>query len=274
MEVFNGIDPTAPKRLGQIDTPGEARSVEVSEGDVFVADGTAGLTVRPSLERRENQEIQFVAPPTNLGVDAAPVPIQATSSRGLPVSLTVLDGLGRLADGRLDMLGFGSVWIRAASEGNDVYAPAAAYHRVASDEPSDPVAKWIAFDYPNVPDALRGRLDDPDGDGASNESEWFFETNPTVYSLTHGRIEIRQILWDRDRQWLYVFLTGYQQVPGPSVLANLQVKTNLATSDWIPVQSEWLVYLTRGLGVRLPMVPSSSLIFRVAAPPSSTSVGQ
>ncbi|MCC7377684.1 MAG: hypothetical protein IT581_23685 [Verrucomicrobiales bacterium] len=274
VEVFDVTDPKAPKRIGQIDTPGEAHSVEVNEGDVFVADGTAGLTVRPGLERRERQQIQFVAPPAVLGVDAEPVAVRATSNQGLPVSLTVLDGPGRFDEGRLDMLGFGNVWIRAASEGDDVYAPAVAFHRVASDEPSDPVAKWIAFEYPNVPDAFRGRLDDADGDGASNESEWFFGTNPMVHSLAHGRIKILQVFKDGDRQWLDISLTSLKLMPS-SGLGNLQYKTNLAGGDWLTIQPEWLVPASTGAAIKFPMFPSSSLIFRAAAPPSSLpSAGQ
>ncbi len=45
MEIFSLIDPTQPVRIGEIATPGEARSIAVDGDTAYIADGSAGVHV-------------------------------------------------------------------------------------------------------------------------------------------------------------------------------------------------------------------------------------
>lgn len=51
--------------------------------------------------------------PREVVLGDAPLEISAASSSGLPVSIIVLDGPGRIVDGRLEALGYGSITLRA-----------------------------------------------------------------------------------------------------------------------------------------------------------------
>lgn len=78
-------------------------------------------TVTRSFSKRE-QSIVFE--PVDVSYGSSPVTLVATASSGLPVRLSILQGIGSLVDNRL--LGFkpGVLVIEAEQAGNDTYAPA------------------------------------------------------------------------------------------------------------------------------------------------------
>jgi len=155
---------------------------------IYVSDGAAGMTILRFDDRKKAQSITFDALPT-LAVDEPPFAIQAHSSSGLPVEFSVPSGPGIIENGLFRTTGFGVGWIRAEQKGDAEFRPESSYAYFQK-IPADPWEAWFAINYPEVPSGKRGAKDDADGDGASNEVEKAFGTDPTIGSPTHGRLSV------------------------------------------------------------------------------------
>ncbi len=110
-------------------------SLNVTEG-VHVTDGIskiAGLTlnitetvaVTDALQNIPGKLSQTITPSFigNRAYGDAPFSVSATSSSGLPVTVTVLSGPAVLTNGKLDLTGAGTVIVGYSQAGNATYAP-------------------------------------------------------------------------------------------------------------------------------------------------------
>ena len=86
------------------------------------AAATADLTVAAG---KSTQQITFVSPPTSVAVGQS-VRVQATSSVGLPVAISVLSGPGLVAGDSVTATGLGTIVVRATQAGNGAYSAAVA----------------------------------------------------------------------------------------------------------------------------------------------------
>ncbi len=128
---FVNNDTLATATSGQpVLTPSTTSTATLGPIPILIAKGTftapnyaptfvpGTLTVIPG----EAQMIQFAAPPST-AVYGTTIPLSATASSGLPVTLTV-KGPGKLVGSSVEVVGVGTVTVTASQGGNDVYAAA------------------------------------------------------------------------------------------------------------------------------------------------------
>ncbi len=87
------------------------------------AESVVGIPVRVVMLKAQTLDLQGGLGLVHLGPG---VPIEGKSNSGLPVTLSIISGLGRLEVGQLIPTGGGVVRIRATQVGNDNWAPAEA----------------------------------------------------------------------------------------------------------------------------------------------------
>ncbi len=123
LKAIDLTDPANPMLVGHYDTGGTARGMRVEGNLIYVAAGEAGLQI---FEYKEGfpQTIQLQLP--------AEVPFQsnplmvATTTSGLPLTLSVLSGPGSVVNNQLLLNGLGPVTVRVDQAGNDDFLPATA----------------------------------------------------------------------------------------------------------------------------------------------------
>ena len=139
----------------------------------------------------------------------------ASASSGLEASYRLVSGPAVLTNGHwLVLTGVGTVTVRAEQAGNEMFAPAAAVERTF--QVTAPlsfealVAGWIVANYPGIPEAQRGPLADPDGDGAPNGLEYFLGGNPGLSEAGAGRLSPGLVAAEPDggRCWVMAFSLG------------------------------------------------------------------
>ncbi|MFN0068653.1 MAG: hypothetical protein ACKVYV_13580 [Limisphaerales bacterium] len=120
--VFDLTAPAAPVLLAGTDTPGVARRVAVLGRAAAVADDVGGLRL-VKIEDRIRQSLEFALWPFAVATDA-PVLLEAKASSGLPVTFRVLSGPARVAGGRIEFTGAGTVVVRATQAGDQLFSVA------------------------------------------------------------------------------------------------------------------------------------------------------
>jgi len=216
--------------------------LKVVKNLIYVSDGAAGMTILRFDDRKKAQSITFDALPT-LAVDEPPFAIQAHSSSGLPVEFSVPSGPGIIENGLFRTTGFGVGWIRAEQKGDAEFRPESSYAYFQK-IPADPWEAWFAINYPEVPFGKRGAKDDADGDGASNEVEKAFGTDPTIGSPTHGRLSVlsaQRDPWEGVRSVMvrlgvnaasYFPSIYFPRYPRKTGTVRLQFRSPESTNDW------------------------------------------
>lgn len=111
----------APKSLQATHFTSEDKAsvADVNGRTVTLAMGVSGLRVFQLTGRTEQRLHLDVPSPVALG--RGPVPILATASSGLPVTVSVVDGPAHVTDGKLVATNYGPVTLRADQPGNDAY---------------------------------------------------------------------------------------------------------------------------------------------------------
>lgn len=87
------------------------------------------------------QTINFAALPATVTYGAAPIPLSASSSSGLPVSFSVVSGPASISGSTLTITGGGTVVVAANQAGNSTYGPAQAAQTLIV-QPAQPTITW------------------------------------------------------------------------------------------------------------------------------------
>ncbi len=119
------------------------------------------------------------------------IPLIASASSGLPVSLRVTSGPATLEGGALVLTGPGVVTLRAEQSGNTHYLPATPIERTfvaTTDFVSWRLQQWSPAELSN--DAIAGAAADPDGDEFSNLLEYALGSDPNA--TEHGPLAAPQ----------------------------------------------------------------------------------
>lgn len=87
------------------------------------------------------QTINFAALPGTVTYGAAPIPLSASSSSGLPVSFSVVSGPAAINGSTLTITGGGTVVVAANQAGNSTYGPAQATQTLIV-QPAQPTITW------------------------------------------------------------------------------------------------------------------------------------
>jgi len=83
------------------------------------------------------QSINFTTPPAQVIYGVTNIPLAATASSGLPVTLTVVSGPGVIVAGpALQVIGAGTITVTASQAGNSVYGPAPSVNQTITVNPA------------------------------------------------------------------------------------------------------------------------------------------
>ncbi len=126
----------------------------VQAGDENFLPGSADLAFTAA---KRTQSIAFPALPA-LDTAAAPLPLTASASSGLPVVYSVVVGPAVVADGTLRVTGPGTVIVRAAQPGNDTFNAAPEVTRTVTVSPA-PAAVAVPAPDPAVPPAVAANVE-------------------------------------------------------------------------------------------------------------------
>lgn len=156
IEVFDVSNPSAVIRLNEWNAAVNYPPVFViEEGKAYVATQQTGLDVI-QLRRGFPQNIEFHFSGPMLFTNA-PINLGGRSSSGLPLSIKVLSGPGRIADDQLILTSTGTVVVRVEQRGNDLYLPAKPIERPIEVRSNQEI-HWPASDFgplaPGVPYAM------------------------------------------------------------------------------------------------------------------------
>ena len=110
-----------------ISSAGTFTIIASNAGNLSYSSASATLTITA----RNSQTITF-SPPSSVQFNASPVILNATSTSGLAVSLTVVSGPASINGTTLSTTGVGNVIIRASQEGNASFTPAPSVDRTIS----------------------------------------------------------------------------------------------------------------------------------------------
>ncbi len=124
LEVLDLSDPTRPISIGSFNTIGFSLAVQVVGNLAFLADGSGGLQV-VELRIGQPQSLGWNFP-AELFFTGLPLPLNATTTSGLPLSYSVLNGPATVAGDQLMVTGTGRITVRVQQPGDTAYASATA----------------------------------------------------------------------------------------------------------------------------------------------------
>lgn len=154
--VFDVSNPSAVIRLNEWATEGSKYPIFLVEaGKAYVATHLNGMDVL-QLRRgfRQDVEFDFSGP---LAFTNAPLPLGTSSTSGLPLSIRVVSGPGRIENDHLILTNVGTVVVRVEHPGNDLYLPATPVERTIEVRSNQEI-HWPTSDFgplaPGVPYAM------------------------------------------------------------------------------------------------------------------------
>jgi hypothetical protein len=238
LRILDVSDPANVVRIGGFGAKGDTWGAQVVGTAAYVADGQWGFAIL-ELKTKFTQTLTF-EPLADMPANAPPFALQAVATSGQDVSYRVVSGPAVITNGHwLVLTGVGTVTVRAEQPGNELFAPAVAVERTfeitAPPSLEALVRAWIAASYPEIPEAQRGPLADPDGDGAPNGLEHFFGGNPTLAEVGACRLPAGAVLTEPDgtRYWVTTFSVG-PDVPD-SLPWTIEQADDLTQPVWTPL---------------------------------------
>lgn len=135
LQLFDVRNPADPIPVGAVSTGGPAYAVRVDGNYAFVANETYGDTFVPAFQifdltfgYRQTLELRL---PAQLPFQAQPIASVAVADSDLPVTLSVLKGIGdipraTIVNNQLVLNGLGQLTLHAEQPGNDLFLPATA----------------------------------------------------------------------------------------------------------------------------------------------------
>lgn len=124
LEVFDLSDPTRPVSIGRFDTIGYSLAVQVVGNLAFLADGSGGLQI-VELSIGQPQSLSWNVP-DGLAFTGLPLALNATTTSGLPLNYSVLNGPATVAGDQLVVTGTGRITVRVQQPGDTAFASATA----------------------------------------------------------------------------------------------------------------------------------------------------
>jgi hypothetical protein len=221
--------------------------VNVSNSVGSALSNPAVLTVN-----RLAQTISFTGP-ADQGYTRTPIALSATATSSLPVVFSLLGGPATLEGNQLRLTGAGTVTVRAAQAGNDIFAAAPVVDRAFSVTAN--LALWADghFTPTEIADPdVSGPLTDPDGDGLSNLVEYALGLDPRSVSTFAPGVAAT------NDDWLFTYTRPALR---PDLVYSVEVSTDLTgwTADPVTHQrtaqlestEEWRAAVPRSAGPRL-----------------------
>ena len=160
-------------------------AIALSDGDLFdvVVTNTLGTTTSGSASLFVSKLAQFISfsTPRAKTYGDAPFPLIATSTSGLSVRFSVLDGPGSILGTTLSLTGIGTVSVRASQAGNDTYYAASNMESNIEVLPSFSSWRELNFTLAELADLSRSGPNAVYGqDGVSNLVKYALGLNPKV----------------------------------------------------------------------------------------------
>lgn len=185
-----------------------------------------GLQIGTPLTTGNLPQVIDFPTPANLRFSLEPIPLVASASSGLPVTLQVTAGPASLTASSLVATGTGSVTVVASQPGNSIHLPAEPVVRTFTILPG--VDSWRAawFTPAELGNPTIGDLHaDPDGDGRVNLIEYALGSSP--FLKAGPPLEIQE----EGDAWLIRFSRPTGGVPGVEVIVEITTDHNI----WNPV---------------------------------------
>jgi hypothetical protein len=191
----------------------------------FEGNSSGILTIAPAT-----QTISF-APPASIPYDGVPLTLVATSSAGLPVTLTVTSGPANIVGTTLIPFGAGNVAVRASQPGNGNFtaAPDVAAIIVVTSHFQQSWWREHFFTAAELADpAVSGPLADPDGDGLVNLVEFSMNLDPKATDRERNLCVYQELKYQDGQRYPAMIIR--RRIDHPDLDSTVEATTDL--TNW------------------------------------------
>jgi hypothetical protein len=187
--------------------------------------GSASATM---VIEKITQTINF-PPLADFPLDGASLNLSASSSSGLPVSFSLLNGSANLAGNVITPSSSGIITIRASQAGDSFFLPANDIERTVTITRSYNNSLWRKTSFSStqlLDELISGDQADPDGDDFSNLIEYATKTNPLVSNRASPPVIVSKVA---HADQFYQALSYRRRVANLEIEMNAEISQNLAT---------------------------------------------
>ena len=187
--------------------------------------GSASATM---VIEKITQTINF-PPLADFPLDGVSLNLSASSSSGLPVSFSLLNGSANLAGNAITPSSSGIITIRASQTGDSFFLPANNIERTVTVTRSYNNSLWRKTSFSStqlLDELISGDQADPDGDDFSNLIEYATKTNPLVSNRASPPVIVSKVA---HADQFYQALSYRRRVANLEIEMNAEISQNLAT---------------------------------------------